>query len=49
MALLYCDILAQGFNKINRIPISSRYIFFSKNLIVKSFRVKYVWSEIISG
>jgi hypothetical protein len=44
-----CDILPQGFNKIDRIPIPIRYIFFFKSPTAKNFRVKYYWSRVILG
>jgi hypothetical protein len=43
-----CDILAQDFNRIDRIFISLKYIFFSESLTVKNSEVKRVWPEAIS-
>jgi hypothetical protein len=42
-----CDILAQGFNRIDRILIPSRYTFFFGSPIAKKFRVNRAWSGAI--
>jgi hypothetical protein len=44
-----CDILTQCFNKIDRILMSSMYIFFFGSPPTKNSEVKHVLSEIISG
>jgi hypothetical protein len=42
-----CDILTQGFNRIDRIFISPRYTFFSGSPHAKNSVVKRAWSEAI--
>jgi hypothetical protein len=41
MILGLCDILAQDFNRIDRILISARYTFFFVSLTEKNFEVKH--------
>jgi hypothetical protein len=44
---LNCDLLVQGFNRIDGILIPPRYIFFSGSTTVKNFGVKRAWLEAI--
>jgi hypothetical protein len=43
-----CDIMAQGFNKIDEILIPSRYTFFFGRSTARNSRVKHAWPEAIS-
>jgi hypothetical protein len=45
---VHYDILAQGFNMIDRILIPLMYIFFRSSTI-KNSKVKHVWAEAILG
>jgi hypothetical protein len=43
-----CDIIAEGFNRIDRIFILSRYIFFIRSPIANNSEVKHAWPRAIS-
>jgi hypothetical protein len=38
-----CDILAQVFNRIDRIVISTRYTFFFESSCLRNLEVKGAW------
>jgi hypothetical protein len=42
-------MLAQGFNRIDKILIPPRYTFFSERPTIKNSGVKRAWLEAISG
>jgi hypothetical protein len=44
-----CDILAQVFNRIDRILIPQKYTIFSRSPTAKNSRVKHAWPGAILG
>jgi hypothetical protein len=46
---IVCDILAQDFNRTDRILIPPRYTFFFGSLATKNLEVKRAWPEVMSG